>query len=161
VFPKRKARSIPSIRAGAGDAHSAPGRKSSVTHSILIRFGPFLAGSPAVGVLQGVVYFLNFIFVAALFERGNQFIAIESDLMYGAVGPPGERPSRGMAGGGISHDRCRIPDFRRQNDQDSDTKHKTLITRLFVCYMTTNTIHMVNTHILKWFPKVVDHGKQY
>ena len=70
-------------------------------------------------VLQGVIYFLNFIsqiFVVLLFELANKFINIDSDVIYGAVGPPGKHPSSGIAMGELSHDQCRIPDFGRQND---------------------------------------------
>ena len=116
------------------------------------RSRPRLAGSHVFYVLQGVIYFLNFIsqiFVVLLFEPANKFITIDSDVIYGVVEPPGEHPNSGIAMRELSHDRCRIPDFGRQNDRDSDTKHKIQITRLFMYYMTTNTVHIVSTHILK------------
>ena len=78
-----------------GDARS--GRKSSISCSILGRSRPRLAGSHAFCVLQGVVYFSNFIlqiFVVTLFEPNNKFI---TRVLYNTrhSKPPGERPSRG------------------------------------------------------------------
>jgi len=59
------------------DARFPPGRKSSVSRSILARSRPRLAGSAAVDVLQGLVFFsylISNIFVAALFERANKIM---------------------------------------------------------------------------------------
>jgi len=46
-----------------------------------------------------------------------------------------------------SHDYCRIPDFRALSDQDSDTWNKIPKNHLFVCHITTNNVHTVNTLI--------------
>ena len=112
-------------------------------------------------VLQGVVYFqiLFCEFLLSLFKLTNKFITIESNVIYGAVGPPGEHPSSGMAVGGISHNQCCIPDFGHQVDRNSDTKYKTSITCLLVYYMTTNTVHIVNNCVLEQSPKILDHGE--
>ena len=61
AFPKRKARSIPSIRAVSWHARFSSGRKSSISRSILVRLRARLAGSTASDVLQGLVFFIYFI----------------------------------------------------------------------------------------------------
>jgi len=61
------------------DDRFTPERKSSISRSILARFVSRLAGSTAIGVLQGVVFFSDLfsdIFVRALFERANKIIII-------------------------------------------------------------------------------------
>ena len=77
MFPKRKSRSIPSIRAVSWDARFTPGQKSSIPRPILVHFTSRLAGSIAIDVLQWVVYFLDLIsniFVRALFGRANKIM---------------------------------------------------------------------------------------
>ena len=111
-----------------GDARSRSGRKSSISRSILGRSRPRLAGSHAFYVLQGVAYFVNFIlqiFVVTLFELTNKCITVESDVIYGTVGPPGKHPSSGMAVGELSHDQCRIPELGAKSikTQTQNTKH--------------------------------------
>jgi hypothetical protein len=79
AFPKRKARSIPSIRAVSWHARFAPGRKSSIASSISVRLRPRLAGSTERGVLHGLVFFIYFflqIFMVALFEWANKIMII-------------------------------------------------------------------------------------
>ena len=59
------------------DAHLIPGRKLSISRSILVRFALRLAGSTAIDVLQGVVFFSYFfsnIFVCTLFEGANKIM---------------------------------------------------------------------------------------
>ena len=137
-----------------GDARS--GRKLSISHSILGRSRPRLAGSIELSILQRVVYFLYFIsetFVATLSEQGNNYIAIESDVVYSQCAggwTTGRAPEQG---GRISHDWCHIPVSGRQNDRNSHTEHRTLITRLFIYYMTTSTVHIVYTHV-----KIISQG---
>ena len=139
-----------------GDARSRSSRKSSIYRSILGRSRPRLAGSHAFCVLQGVAYSLDFIFqisAITLFELSNKFITIESDVIYGAVGPPGKHPNSGMAVGELSHDRCRIPDFGRLIDRNSDTKQKTSIPHLIMYCMTTN-----NTYDRYSYNKIISQG---
>jgi hypothetical protein len=38
-------------------------------------------------------------------------------------------------------------DFGRQSDRDSDTEHKILKTCLFMNYIATNNVHIVNNNI--------------
>ena len=120
-----------------GDARSRSGRKSNISRSILGRSRLHLAGSHTFCILQGIVYFLNFIspiFVAALFEPATKFITIESDVISGTVGPPGKPPNSGMAVGELSHDRCRIPGFGRLIDRNSDTTQSINNSFIWVLY---------------------------
>ena len=72
MFPKRKAGSIPSIRAGGWDACFVSGRKLSISRSIFVRLRPRLAGLAAIFVLQGLELFLDFIlqtYITTCFEK--------------------------------------------------------------------------------------------
>ena len=124
-FPKRKSRSIPSIH--AADWGCSLMLWPKIEH-ILLNSWPFEAAFSGIARFlcsAGGSIFFKFYFCRASTRAGE------------------------MARGSISHDRCRIPDFGRQNDRNSDTKHKIQITHLFMHYMTTNTVHTVSTHILK------------
>jgi hypothetical protein len=75
--PKKEAAINPINPRMSWDARFAPGRKSSVSRSILIRLRPRLAGSTAADVLQGLVFFsylISNIFVAALFEQAKKMM---------------------------------------------------------------------------------------
>ena len=109
VFPKRKSRSIPSIH--AADWGCSLTLRPKIEH-ISLNSRPFEAafsGIPRVlrsagGSLFFKFYFANFCRHTS--EPATKFITIESDVIYGAVGPPGKHPSSGMAVGELSHDRC-------------------------------------------------------
>jgi hypothetical protein len=75
AFPKRKFPSIPSNPRGELARSVCPGRKSGTVGSIIVRSMSHLAGSTAVDVMQGMVFYLYFIshaFVATLSEWANK-----------------------------------------------------------------------------------------
>ena len=51
--------------------------------------------------------------------------------------------------------------FGRQSDRNLDTQHKNQKTRLLVYSMTTNIVQIITHYILKWVPRILDHGKGY